>query len=95
MGFQPAGSTVNVAVTATAQNITPSGCEGPNAGVILTNIGSQTVFIHLTATATVSNGMPLLANTAMGPFQIPAGAAISVIAAATGSTLYATSGYGE
>lgn len=95
MMFSPIGDTVNVAVTASAQTLTftapPSGQITGN--VRLVNDGAVTVFVRFDGvTATVANGLPLLPGTVE---MFGGAAAVSVIAAATGSTLYATCGQGE
>lgn len=61
----------------------------------LANIGTQTIFVALgTVTASASTSMPIMANT-IEMFSLPGGVnTLSVIAAATGSTLYATIGIG-
>lgn len=97
--FQPAptaASTTALAVTAANQTMTLS----PNGGtqtrsVRLANIGTQTVFVALgTVTSSVTTSMPVLANS-VEVFTLPGGVTtLSVIAAATGSTLYATIGDG-
>jgi hypothetical protein len=100
--FAPA-STTNIAVTASAQTFTlPSVMVGVNRQMVLTNVGSQTVFAvcdgTLSAaptTATTSNGMPLLANSQVVITMQYTISSCSVIAAAVGSTLYATSGIGQ
>ena len=94
--FSPIGDTVNVAVTATAQTLTLTspGAGTGNATLRLANKGSETVFFHFLATATLSNGVPILPNT-VEVFDLGGLTSLSVIAAATGSTLYATTGVGD
>jgi hypothetical protein len=93
--FAQTGATVNVAVTGSAQNLTFTAPATNTSPVLrLCNIGTQTVFINFQATATVSNGIPLLANSAE-TFEQGSTTTLSVIAATTGSTLYATTGFGE
>ena len=97
--FQPAptaASTTALAVTAEDQTMTLS----PNGGtqtrsLRLANIGTQTVFVALgTVTSSVTTSMPVLANS-VEVFTLPGGiTTLSVIAEATGSTLYATIGDG-
>lgn len=90
------GNTANLAVTASDQTVTVSqtipatkGCQAR-----LVNVGTQTVFFRFDGTTvTTSNGIPLLPNTAE-VFDILPGASIHAIAAATGSTLYVTLGFG-
>jgi hypothetical protein len=88
--FSPKGDTVNIAVTGTAQDLALTEGHGT---VRIANVGNQTVFIHFQTTATVSNGIPLLANSAE-VFAKGAASSLSVIAAGTGSTLYVTTGEG-
>ena len=93
--FAQIGATVNVAVTGTAQTLTPTPpATNVDATVRLANIGTQTVFVNFQATATTANGIPILANS-VEVFALGAAASLSVIAAAVGSTLYATTGMGE
>jgi len=97
--FQPAptaASTTALAVTGSNQTLTLS----PNGGAMtrsmrLANIGTQTVFVALgTVTSSVTTSMPILANS-VEVFTLPASiTTLSVIAAGTGSTLYATIGDG-
>lgn len=89
--FAPQGDTVNIAVTGTAQTLTlPTG----TGNMRLANEGPQTVFLHFQSTATLANGMRLLPNT-VEVFGKGSLGSISVIAAAVGSTLSATTGEGE
>lgn len=101
--FRPTGATANLVVTGTAQmlalptvtaeNVSPDNRHSRQ--LILTNIGTQTVFVRLDGvTATVSNALPLLANSQVVITGANAPSA-SVIAATTGSTLYATVGAGQ
>lgn len=97
--FQPvngAANTVSQAVTATSAQIALTGNIPADGGtLLLTNIGTQTVFVaYGTTTASVTTSMPLLANTAQTISAHPRGQNLSVIAAATGSTLYVTFGSG-
>lgn len=97
--FQPAGgvsSTTNIAVTASSQQLTLPSIGADGGSLVLTNIGTQTVFIaYGSVTASVSTSMPLLPNSSQ-VISIPGGVSqLSVIAAATGSTLYATAGQGS
>lgn len=91
--------TTNLAVTGTAQNLTLSTERVANTfqrQVVLTNIGTQTVFFrHDGTTATVANGMPLIANSQVVLTLPYSTNALSAIAGAVGSTLYATVGAGE
>ena len=91
--FTFASDTVNIAVTATSQALALTAGTG---NVMLTNTGSQTVFIKLgdsAITVTVANGYPLLANSTQS-FTKGSATHCAAIAAATGSTMYATSGEG-
>lgn len=97
--FQPAptaASTTALAVTGSSQTLTLS----PNGGAMtrsirLANIGTRTVFVALgTVTSSVTTSMPVLANS-VEVFTLPASiTTLSVIAAGTDSTLYATIGDG-
>jgi hypothetical protein len=90
--------TTNLAVTSSAQNITlPSAQAGPVSRQIVFSqtSGTQTVFIRCDgATATVSNAMPIMANSQFILTHSSA-ATCSAIAVGTGSTLYTTSGIGQ
>lgn len=97
--FQPAGgatSTTNAAVTASSAQFTlpPIGSDG--GSLLLTVVGTQTVFVaYGNVTASVTTSMPLIANSAQ-TISIPPGITqLSVIAAGTGSTIYATGGIGS
>lgn len=95
--FEPlSGGTQSLAVTGSDQLVTltqvipPEGC-----AAMLTNIGTQTVFVRLDATTvTAANGMPVLANSQV-TFGVNFGATPRAIAAATGSTIYLTLGNGN
>lgn len=96
--FQPNGgaaSTTNAAVTTSSAQITLPAISSDGGSLMLTNIGTQTVFVSYgTVTASISTSMPVLANSAQ-VISMPGGVStISVIAAAAGSTLYATFGSG-
>lgn len=88
--FSPKGDTVNLAVTGTAQDLALTEGHGT---IRIANVGNQTVFIHFQTTATVGNGIPILANSAE-VFGKGAVGSLSAIAAATGSTIYVTTGEG-
>jgi len=91
-----AANTSNIAVTASNQTFTLSPTVGSDGGTVrLANIGTQTVFVAMgTVTSTTTTSMPVLANS-IETFSLPGGVnTLSVIAAATGSTLYATIGQG-
>jgi len=90
--FSPIGDTTNIAVTATAQDMTlPSEARGDS--LMLTNIGTQTVFVDFVGTATAATGVPILAGSQV-VFGNTRKTTASVIAGAAGSTLYATRGDG-
>jgi hypothetical protein len=97
--FQPAATaanTSNIVVTGSNQTFTLSPTVGSDGGTVrMTNIGTQTVFVALgTVTASLTTSMPVLANS-IETFSLPGGVnTLSVIAASTGSTLYATVGQG-
>lgn len=92
----PAG-TANGAVTASVTQITlPNGPYDTETVGRFVNIGTQTIFwaYGTQSSLSVSNGVPMLPNT-VETFSLPPGiTTISVIAAATGSTLYVTAGDG-
>jgi hypothetical protein len=99
--FMPIGTT-NVAVTGTAQTLTMPNLAGATRQMVFTNVGTQTVFFVCDGTnsaspttATASNGMPIMANSQFVTTLNNAIVSCSVIAAGTGSTLYATSGFGQ
>lgn len=93
--FRPLAATQSLAVTAASQPISLNFLLGTRA-VRLSNVGTQTVFIKFGtgAAATTTDDMPLQAgNTEL--FTIGNDiTTITVIAAATGSTLYSTIGEG-
>jgi hypothetical protein len=97
--FQPDGganSTTNGAVTASSTQITLPAMGFDGGQLLITNIGTQTVFMaYGNVTASLTTSMPILPNTAQ-TISAPGGVTqISVIAAATGSTLYTTVGRGS
>lgn len=102
MPVTSAATTLNAAVTASSAQITlptpiatsPAGTGNPWQ-LRLLNAGNQTIFWAWgSVTAAVATSTPMLANTAE-VFTCPEGVSqISVIAAATGSTLYCTAGFG-
>jgi hypothetical protein len=94
--FEPTGATVNEAVTAAAETVSLAGRLSDRDGAIrVANIGTVTIFITLDGTTpTVSNAIPLVANTAES-FSMPAGKTdVKHIAAGAGSTIYVTPGRG-
>jgi len=88
--------TVNVAVTAASQALTIPDVPFGTRSLRLANIGTQTVFIDFgttSGTASLTTSIPLIANTSE-VFTIDNNITyVNVIAASTGSTMYAT--YGE
>lgn len=96
--FRPLALTQNIAVTAAAQSQTFNYSLGTFA-VRFCNVGTQTVFIlpretGNTTDATVTNAIPIPAGQTE-IFTMSQGTInFSVIAAATGSTLYTTVGEG-
>ena len=99
LAFSAVGDTVNLAVTATTQTIALTA--GTN-NVLVTNIGTQTVFIKIgnsAVTVTATNGYPLLANSTQAFSQTISASNTeathcAVIAAAVGSTVYISTGDG-
>lgn len=97
-----ASTSTNAAVTASSAQITlptaiatgPSGTGNPWQ-LRLCNVGTQTVFWAWgSVTASVSTSTPIPPNW-VEVYSCPEGVSqISVIAAATGSTLYCTAGFG-
>ena len=92
--FKPvAQGTVNADITATAADLTIA--PGASA-VMLTNVGTQIVFFKFnTGGASASVDTPLMPNTQTIFSMPPSTTKISAIAAAVGSTLYATPGTGN
>lgn len=95
--FLPQGTT-NIAVTGTAQSLSIGTSTLPSTltQLVLTNVGTQTVFYRADGTAaTTANGMPILANSSI-TVSVPASTtALSVISSTTGSVLYSTVGAGR
>lgn len=97
--FQPAATaanTSNIVVTTVNQTFTLSPSVGADGGTIrLANIGTQIVFVVMgTVNSSVTTSMPMLPNS-VETFSMPGGLfTLSVIAPATGSTLYCTIGIG-
>lgn len=89
-------NTVNIAVTATSQTLTFSPIVPVGGGNLrLVNIGTQTVFVcRGTSTATTTGCMPILPNSEFVMTVSGQVTSLSVIAATTGSTLYASVGHG-
>lgn len=96
--FQPLGVTQNIAVTAAAQTQTLNSPIGTFA-IRFCNIGTQTVFVLLreagnVTDATATNAVPIPAGQTEIFTAVVGTVNFSVIAAATGSTLYTTIGEG-
>lgn len=100
--FQPRGAaalsatqnTANIAVTAAAQQIPLPLVPAEGGTMRLVNSGNQVIFwLYGNLAVTTANGVPMLPNT-VETFSTPPGTQLSVIAAATGSTLYVTIGDG-
>lgn len=95
--FGVAGTTQNLAVTASNQYLALTG-GGDASSLRIVNIGTQTVFLLFgtgTVAATVANAVPLLAGV-IEVFAIgPSVTSLAMIAATTGSTVYVTPGYGN
>ncbi len=95
--FRPLAATQNIAVTASAQTQTLNFSLGTFA-IRFCNVGTQTIFILMgeasQTAATVTNAIPIPAGQTE-IFTVSQGTlSFSVIAAATGSTLYTTCGEG-
>jgi hypothetical protein len=96
--FRPLAATQNIAVTASAQTVTLNYSLG-TPQIRFCNIGTQTVFIVLgdnssQIDATAANAVPIPAGQTE-IFRVPPNCpSYSVIAGATGSTLYSTVGEG-
>lgn len=96
--FQPvagAATTLSIAVTASNQTFTIPVAPTNGGTMRLINTGSQTIFwAYGTVTSAVATSTPMLPDT-VETFSLPGGVTtLSVIAAATGSTLYCTIGEG-
>lgn len=96
--FRPLAPTQNIAVTATAQTQTFSPVPPGTCAVRFCNIGTQTVFVIIASMsqtdATVTNAIPIPAGQTEIFTLFKDTQTFSVIAAATGSTLYSTVGEG-
>lgn len=96
--FRPLAATQNIAVTATAQTQTFSPVPFGTSAVRLCNVGTQTVFVLFgessQTAATVSNAIPIPAGQPYIFTMSQGTLSFSVIAGATGSTLYSTVGEG-
>jgi len=96
--FKP-GPTVsqNLAVTAGAASIVLNNLNRAKSSrtVRIANNGSNPVFLSFVTTATTTQGMCMLGNT-VEVFTLPQECtAVSLIAIATGSTVYVTEGEGQ
>lgn len=96
--FRPLLATQNIAVTAAAQTQTFSPAPNGTSAVRFCNVGTQTVFVlfgEATQTAaTVSNAIPIPSGQTEIFTMSQGTLSFSVIAGATGSTLYSTIGEG-
>lgn len=96
--FRPLGATQNIAVTAVAQTQVFNPVTLGTMAVRFCNVGTQTVFIlfgEATQTAaTITNAVPILAGQTEILTMSQGTMSFSVIAGATGSTLYSTVGEG-
>lgn len=95
--FRPLAATQNIAVTASAQTVTLNFSLGTFA-IRFCNVGTQTVFVlpgeSTQTAATVTNAIPIPSGQTE-IFTVSQGTlSFSVIAPATGSTLYTTCGEG-
>jgi len=87
-------ATLNIAVTASEQKLTLAPAGIGYRSVRLCNLGTQTIFVTFTGTADITTAMPIPAGAVEILILEPDVKYISVIASATGSTLYATIGQG-
>lgn len=95
--FGQVGNTVNVAVTTAGSDrvaVTRSGIGTQSVRIV--NVGAQTIFLNFgkdaTVTASATTGMPMLGGT-VETFLLPNDIThIAAVAAATGSTMYVTTG---
>lgn len=96
--FQPRGglnSTTALAVTGSNQTFSLPAVGPDGASLLISNSGTQVVFIaYGSVTSSITTSMPVINNSAI-LIQLPPGVTqISCIAAAVGSTIYATVGDG-
>lgn len=94
--FEPIGTTLNEAVTGSAETISLAGKLSDRDGAVrLLVIGTVTVFVTLDGTTpTTSNGIPLRPDQPEA-FTMPTGKLdVKHIASGAGSTLYVTPGRG-
>lgn len=97
--FTPLAPTANVAVTGSAQTISPDYSAvlsyKPCTGYLFTILGTVPIFYLFGASPviTVANGIPLQAGSSQ-TFMGPANSVVQVIAGGVGSTLYVTPGEG-
>lgn len=96
--FRPLAATQNIAVTATAQTQTITPVALGTFVVRFCNIGTQTVFVlfgeSTQTAATITNAIPIPAGQTEIFTASQGTLSFSVIAGATGSTLYSTVGEG-
>ena len=95
--FRLLAATQNIAVTATSQTVTFNNPLGTYS-VRFCNVGTQVVFVlpfeGTAVAATVTNAIPIQAGVTEVFTMAPGTTGYTVIAAATGSTLYTTIGEG-
>lgn len=98
--FRPLAATQNIAVTTTAQTLALPGAMG-TFSVRLCNTGTQLIYFlpqeannNPAVAATATNAIPLPAGQTEVFTMSPGTTSLSVIAGATGTTLYATVGEG-
>lgn len=93
--FNQKGSTVNLAVAGTSSSVAVTRSGVGTQSVRIVNSGAQTVFLNFgvsTVAATLAAGMPMLPNTVESFLLLNDVTHIAAIAAATGSTIYITTG---
>ncbi len=99
--FEPQTETAAITVGTAASSVQAPALAGGVAGsqsqYLLTNVGSQVVWVSVVGAAAIpvpgtnTASFPITAGT-QSILTLPTGATLSVIAAATGSTLYVTQG---
>jgi hypothetical protein len=90
--FTPSGNTTSIDVAITPQNLVLQIIPGDEC-IRVVNIGNQIVFFSLINTASLLNSIPILPGT-VELFGLQGSIQFSVIAPATGSKVYVTSGGG-
>ena len=81
------GTASRLAVTASAQTISNDNWEN-SPTLIITNIGTDWVYINIGATATTTNGYPIPPNTQEVISKDKAATSLSVIGSGTASTIH-------